>query len=120
MQSINAHLISASGYQDHTTSPSASASPVLRRYSVHRIPHPTFVTIAIRPSYRARDAQISKGDLPDVTSEAPATRWHDGQISRTGEKRVKDFVIQATAKQLLLPSSLRGVKRRSNPEFFLL
>jgi hypothetical protein len=90
----------------------------LRRYSVHRIPHPTFVTIAIRPSYRARDAQISKGDLPDVTSEAPATRWHDGQISRTGEKRVKDFVIQATAKQLLLPSSLRGVKRRSNPEFF--
>ena len=43
-------FISASGYQDHTTSPSALAAPVLRRQSVHRIPRPTFVTIAKRPS----------------------------------------------------------------------
>jgi hypothetical protein len=31
---------------------------------VHRIPRPTSVTIAIRPSFRARDAGASKGDLP--------------------------------------------------------
>src|SRR5581483_832638 len=50
MQSIVANLAPASGRQDHTTSPSASTAPVLRRQRVHRIPHPTFVTIAIRPS----------------------------------------------------------------------
>jgi len=45
------NLISASGYQNHTTSPSASAAPVLRCQRVHRIPYPTFVTIAKRPSW---------------------------------------------------------------------
>jgi hypothetical protein len=43
-------LIPASGDQDHTTSPSAPASPVLRHGSVHRIPTPTSVKIASRPS----------------------------------------------------------------------
>jgi hypothetical protein len=43
-------LISASGYQDHTTSPSARRTPVRRACRVHRIPHPTSVTIAKRPS----------------------------------------------------------------------
>src|SRR6202042_408401 len=51
-------LISASGYQDHTTWPSALASPVLRRCRVHRIPHPTFVTIAIRPSIRGGTGKL--------------------------------------------------------------
>src|ERR1700690_2282723 len=73
------NLTPASGRQDHTTSPSAaafrksrstvlvpvrrsfseggSASLVLRRRRVHRIPHPTSVTIAIRPSYRGRDGR---------------------------------------------------------------
>jgi len=39
-----ADLISASGYQDHTTLPSAEAPLVLRRRRVHRIPRPTSVT----------------------------------------------------------------------------
>jgi len=43
----SANLTPASGRQDHTTSPSAVAPLVLRR---HRIPHPTSVTIAQRPS----------------------------------------------------------------------
>ena len=60
-----ADLISASGYQDHTTSPSASTRLVLRIQSVHRIPHPTFVTTAIRPSKRGGMARAFKGDLPD-------------------------------------------------------
>jgi hypothetical protein len=42
----SANLTPASGRQDHTTSPSASAPLVLRRYRVHRIPHPTSVTCA--------------------------------------------------------------------------
>ena len=49
--SIVANLISASGHQAHTTSPSARLRPfVVRPPRVHRIPHPTFVTIAKRPS----------------------------------------------------------------------
>jgi hypothetical protein len=47
-----ADLISASGYQDHTTLPSAEAPLVLRRRRVHRIPRPTSVTIAKRPSFK--------------------------------------------------------------------
>src|SRR5437763_14262213 len=48
-------LTPASGRQDHTALPSATASFVLLHQSVHRIRHPTFVTIAKRPSQRARD-----------------------------------------------------------------
>ena len=52
----SANLTPASGRQDHTTSPSASASFVralLRAWCcrVHCIPCPTSVTIAIRPSF---------------------------------------------------------------------
>jgi len=45
----SANLTPASGRQDHTASPSASAPLVLRRWYVHRIPHPTFVTMANAP-----------------------------------------------------------------------
>jgi hypothetical protein len=61
-------LISASGYQDHTTLPSAVGAFVCRTKSVHRIPHPTFVTIAKRPSYRGGTAQACRDDLPDGQS----------------------------------------------------
>jgi len=44
-RSSSANLIPASGDQDHTISPSASAALVFRRLCVHRIPPPTFVTI---------------------------------------------------------------------------
>jgi len=43
-------LTPASGCQDHTTSPSASSALVRSAISVHRIPPPTSVTIAKRPS----------------------------------------------------------------------
>jgi hypothetical protein len=45
-----ADLTPASRRQDHTTSPSASAPFVSRAVRVHRIPLPTSVTIAKRPS----------------------------------------------------------------------
>jgi hypothetical protein len=47
-------LTPASGRQDHTTSPSALAHFVKRAISVHRIPFPTSVTIASRPSLGTR------------------------------------------------------------------
>jgi hypothetical protein len=33
--------------------------------------------------------------LPDVTSEAPATRWHDGQISVAGKNVSSDKQLLA-------------------------
>jgi hypothetical protein len=56
-------LTSASGGQDHTISPSASAPFVrttsrARHQSVHRIPRSTSVTIAIRPSDERETALI--------------------------------------------------------------
>jgi hypothetical protein len=65
-------LIPASGYQDAATSPSAKRALVSRALPVHRIPHPTFVTIAIRPSYRARDAR--KMPLICPTTQAKGLR----------------------------------------------
>src|SRR5204863_2246004 len=44
------NLTPASRHQDHTTSPSASRTVRQRCLRVHRIPCPTSVTIAIRPS----------------------------------------------------------------------
>jgi hypothetical protein len=46
----SANLTPASGRQDHTTSPSALAPFASKRQNVHRIPCPTFVTMAKRPS----------------------------------------------------------------------
>src|SRR5271168_5469233 len=56
-RSLLKNLIPASGHQDHTTSPSASATLVSRSPRVHRSPHPTSVTIAKRPSWWARDSK---------------------------------------------------------------
>ena len=57
------NLAPVSGRQNHTTSPSAKALFVramiaLQRSRVHRIPFPTSVTIASRPSSGERDAQM--------------------------------------------------------------
>src|ERR1700736_26426 len=48
---LPADLTPASRRQDHTTSPSASRAIVESATRVHRIPRPTSVTIAKRPSY---------------------------------------------------------------------
>ena len=75
----------ASRHQNHTTSPSVLASLVLRRHRVHRIPHPTFVTIAIRPSIRGGMAGISKGVSTNPRSEI---FFRKGLASRANHSRV--------------------------------
>src|ERR1700686_4916284 len=47
---LSAKFTPASGRQDHTSSPSASHAVRQERIRVHRIPPPTSVTIAKRPS----------------------------------------------------------------------
>jgi len=59
-------LTPASGRQDHTTSPSASALFVQQRFRVHRI-LPLVDDVGQRPSV-GKDAQTSAPDLPDGTS----------------------------------------------------
>src|SRR5215470_13050615 len=56
-RSSPATLASAKGCQDHTTSPSATSAFVARADCVHRIPRPTLVTIAKRPSCGGGTAQ---------------------------------------------------------------
>jgi hypothetical protein len=51
------NLTPASRRQDHTTSPSAVSAIRLWCHRVHRIPCPTFVTIAKRPSVLGRDGE---------------------------------------------------------------
>jgi hypothetical protein len=53
MRSIVTRLTSASRRQNHMASPSAGVALVLSPRSVHRVPRPTFVTIAKRPSQRS-------------------------------------------------------------------
>jgi hypothetical protein len=65
MQSILANLTPALACQDHTTSPSAHNTARQSMCRVHRIPRSTSVTIAKRPSYRARDGRACRDDLPD-------------------------------------------------------
>jgi hypothetical protein len=87
-KAIVASLISASRYQDHTTSPSAPESLVLRHRRVHRI-LPNVRDNGQRPF--GRDGRSCRFDLPDALSElflqsgldttgksagAQAPRWH--------------------------------------------
>jgi hypothetical protein len=46
----------------------------LPRSRVHRIPLPTSVTIAIRPSWWRRDARIKASDLPDAATAIACDR----------------------------------------------
>jgi hypothetical protein len=78
-------LTPASGRQDHTISPSASASFVQQRIRVHRIPC-RVDDVGQRPSV-ARDGRPNASDLPDGTSEIFFAEGLDvkqpaGQITR--------------------------------------
>jgi hypothetical protein len=73
------NLAPASERQDHTTSPSASAPLVLRRCRVHRIPLPTSVTIASRPSHGCETSESIVLICPTTQRRGRATDWHDGQ-----------------------------------------
>jgi hypothetical protein len=61
-------LASASGRQNHTTSPSAASALVSCTVRVHRIPLPTSVTIAKRPFDLEQDKANRKCDLGEARS----------------------------------------------------
>jgi hypothetical protein len=87
MQSIVTNLTPAKGRQDHATSPSAHNITRQSMFRVHRIPRTTLVTIAKRPSYRARDGRACRDDLPDGPSEIFLRKGldHPNQLESAGE-----------------------------------
>jgi hypothetical protein len=72
-----ANLTPASGCQDHTTSPSASA-PSSEAPPASTASRPAFVTIASRPFVR-RDGRGCIADLGIRAMSPVAADWHDGQ-----------------------------------------
>jgi hypothetical protein len=78
MRSIIVRLISASGYQAHTTSPSVSHAPVLRRENVHRIPCPTFSDDRETPLIQGHGTREDVLLIcPTPQPKRPAADWHD-------------------------------------------
>jgi hypothetical protein len=72
----------SAGLQDHTTSPSASQAHLVKSAArVHRIPCPTFVTIAKRPSVSGRDGEGYAGDLRQKGTEIFLKEGLDRQIT---------------------------------------
>src|SRR5262249_18557599 len=87
MQSIVANLAPAKGRQDHTTSPSASTSLVWRHRRVHRIPRPTLVTIAKRPSRGRGTAPLIALIWVFRQGHTAAADWHDRQFAHDAHVR---------------------------------
>jgi hypothetical protein len=96
-KSIFADLTPASGHQDATTSPSASMHLVFAHRRVHRIPHPTFVTIAKRPSCECGMERTMLLIWGIAQRCMPETYWHDGQITVSDGNAVKrNYLVSRT------------------------
>ena len=84
---IIANLTPASGRQDHTTLPSAPARFVFARRCVHRIPHPTFVTIAKRPSCGCGTAPLIELILPNGEAKSFCSKgWTPNRLDSPAGK----------------------------------
>jgi hypothetical protein len=82
-----ANLMPASGHQDHTTSPSASALCVQQRLRVHRIPS-RVDDVGQRPS-PGKDAGSSASDLPDGTSGIFFARGLDRGVRKQPDGQIR-------------------------------
>jgi hypothetical protein len=103
------NLISASGYQAHTTSPSVSRALRRKRQNVHRIP-PNVRDDGQRPSYRDGTGRACRGDLPDNESGIYFGRGLD-RANQPDPSRQIGFLAQ------MKTASTNGVTRRSASAF---
>ena len=123
---IIANLTPASGRQDHTASPSASA-PFVRTnvcaacFRVHRIPSPTFVTIAKRPFCVGRDGETM--EVIWVKREG-AIFLHEGLDSKsvicptTDEFENDAPIISAIVLGIVMPGPCAGHPRLVGPPLY--
>jgi hypothetical protein len=109
----SANLMPASRHQDHTTSPSATGAFVLCTVASIASRAQRFVTIAKRPSRRARDARKSAGDLPDVTSENAC-----GELARRANqpRSGNSCQVQSNCSALVIPGLRLAAAWRRIPE----
>jgi hypothetical protein len=85
-----ANLASASGGQDHATSPSAPATFVRRVLRVHRIPAPHIVTIGRNvPLHRGGMRERMVVICPTEQARMRAADWRDGQFVHGGVREVR-------------------------------
>jgi hypothetical protein len=78
---VTRSLTSASGDQDHATSPSAAAAFVSHSNRGHRIPAPRIVTIGRNvPLHRGGMREKIAVICPTAQAKSCATDWHDGQV----------------------------------------
>ena len=100
MRSIIANLAPASERQDHTTSPSASATLVRRAIRVHRIPTSRIVTIGRNvPLHRGRMRESIVVICPTEQAPMPATDWHDGQFAHDAHAEIARRASECTAER---------------------
>jgi hypothetical protein len=120
--SIVANLASASGCQDHTTSPSArtrSSARSSHAASLSRPSHPSprVVTIAIRPSCRGGTGRNVLVICPTMQVDARATDWHDGQSHRdhTAAAPERGRIRRCGVGRARRPRARRRSGRRAQP-----
>src|SRR6202035_747609 len=98
MRSIIANLAPASERQDHTTSPSASATLVRRAIRVHRIPTSRIVTIGRNvPLHRGGMRESIAVICPTRQALMHATDWHDGQFAHGAYAEIARRASECTA-----------------------
>jgi len=106
MQSIVANLTPALVCQDHTTSPSARNIARQSMCGVHRIPLPTFVTIAKRPS-------CGSGTGRSATDLGSRSLRHVGATGKSGMARMHILPVgpphQPTHKRHFDPDLLAAI-----------
>ena len=111
MRSIIARLTPASRHQDHAALSSASGAFVGCATCGHRLPRPTSVTIAKRPSWWARDARQHAFDLPDVTSEMAC-----GTMTRRANQLPRRKTCQAQSSHVPDAARHEMTRRRSGTQ----
>jgi len=111
MRSIIANLAPASGCQNHTTSPSASRAFVFCAARVHRIPHPTSVTIAKRPSCGTGWAT----DAGDLRQRPSKLFFGTGLDDPNQLEMVQQIGFYAHVVFMALPACRRDAARKNDP-----
>jgi len=94
---------------------SAQTSHAANRHA-HRIPAPTFVTIAKRPSWQGRDGRKCAADLPDGASDGTCDKlarraicaWHSCADCPSGRWQIGQSMLSALACFNLAPLAGRG------------
>jgi hypothetical protein len=109
------NLTPASGRQDHTTSPSARNVIRLLTCRVHRIPHPTSVTIAIRPSF-GTGWRGCRFDLGQAKTRIFLQEGLDSQISDlpVGQITLSFMVLQGARTHQFSPGAKSVMRRISD------